>query len=97
MSRAVTEAEFNDWLAHPVTIAVKELIAARREARRQEWEGGSYTDYNKDTTILVNVGNLGECKGLAFVAELDYEQYVGELDEPGKQVGPQATGGSGAD
>jgi len=82
MSRpALTEEEFNAWLQHPGTIAVREILAAKREALRQEWEGGSFTDYSKDGTILVNVGNLGTCKGYAFVMEITYEQYVSEMSD----------------
>jgi len=82
MSRPVlTEEEFNAWLQHPGTIALREILAAKREELRQEWEGGSFTDYSKDGTILVNVGNLGTCKGYAFVMEITYEQYVSEMSD----------------
>lgn len=93
MSRALTEVEFNDWKLHPATIAVMEILAAKREELRQQWEGGSFVDYEKDTTVLVNVGNLGTCKGYAFVMDLTYEQYVSETDD-GKQVGTEAPRGS---
>jgi hypothetical protein len=95
MSRAITETEFNDWKLHPVTIAVMEVLAARREELRQLWEGGSFTDYDTATTALVNVGNIGTCRGLAFVMELTYEQYIGEIDDE-KPIGPETPGGSGA-
>ena len=79
--RALTEEEFNDWLQHPGTVALRAILAAKREALRQRWEGGSFTDYEKDGTILVNVGNLGTCKGYAFAQELTYEQYVSEITD----------------
>ncbi len=71
--RSVTEEEFKEWLTHPVTKEVMALLEARREELRRQWEGGSFTDYSQDTTVLVNVGNLGTCKGYAFVMELTYE------------------------
>lgn len=77
----ITEEEFKGWLGHPVTRAVMQVLAAKREELRQAWEGGAFTDYTKEGTALVNVGNLGTCKGYAFVQELTYEQLEGELDD----------------
>lgn len=91
MSRAITENEFNEWLQHPATKALMEVLAAKREDLRQQWEGGSFTDYEKDSTVLVNVGNLGTCKGYAFVMELTYEQYISEIDDD-KQVRVETPG-----
>lgn len=78
--RTVTEEEFNAWKSHPVTKEVMRLLHAKREELRQDWEGGSFADYAKDTTILVNVGNVGTCKGYAFVTDLEYEQYITEIE-----------------
>lgn len=91
----IDEKEFLEWLQHPVTQAVRGLCEKKREELRQQWEGGSFTDYSAETTVLVNVGNLGTCKGLAFVSELDYEQFLSEVDDEPKQVGP-APAGSGS-
>lgn len=82
--RALTEEEFNEWKLHPMTQALMGVLAAKREALRQQWEGGSFTDYSLETTALINVGNLGTCKGYAFVADLTYEDYLAELEDDGK-------------
>lgn len=81
MTRALTEEEFNEWKLHPGTQALMELLAAKRDELRQLWEGGSFTDYAKDTTVLVNVGNLGTCKGYAYVTDLTYELYITEIED----------------
>jgi len=94
--RALTEEEFNAWKSHPVTQAVMEILSRKREELRQAWEGGSFTDYDKGAMALVNVGNIGTCKGYAFVQSLDYEQYLGELDDR-EHVGAGAARGSGTD
>jgi hypothetical protein len=77
----IEKEEFNAWLQHPVTEALRALLNAKREELRQAWEGGSFTDYEKDGTILTNVGNMGTCKGYAFVAELDYETFESEVGD----------------
>lgn len=88
--RALTEAEFNEWKQHPMTQALMEILEAKRDVLRRQWEGGSFTDYDKGTTALVNVGNVGICRGLAFVAELTYEDYVSEIDDAEQQrTGPE--------
>ncbi len=94
--RALTEEEFNDWKMHPVTQAIVEVLEAKRETLRRMWEAGSFTDYDTSTTALVNVGNLGQCRGYAFVTELTYEDYLSEIDD-GKQQRVGATGSGGTD
>lgn len=94
--RALTEEEFKEWKSHPGTRAVMEILASKRESLRQAWEGGSFTDYEAGTTALINVGNIGTCKGYAFVMDLDYEAYLGEIDD-GKSVGAGAQGSGSVD
>jgi len=92
--RAPTEKEFDEWMAHPVTAYVREYFHKLRENMRQQWEGGSFTDYSRETTALVNVGNVGTCKGYAAFTELDYDDLMTEEDGNGKQVRAQALGSS---
>ena len=81
MTRAMTEHEFEEWKSHPVTLVVMEILAKKRDEMRHAWEGGSFTDYDERAMALTNVGNIGTCKGYAFIQDLDYEQYIGELDD----------------
>jgi len=92
--RALTEEEYNAWALHPMTKALIKILEAKREELRQQWEGGSFTDYDRGTTALVNVGNLGTCKGYAFVCDFSYETYVAEInDEESIGVGPTRRSG----
>ena len=81
MRRAITEEEFNDWKRHPVTEEILKILEAKREMLRRQWEAGAFTDYAQETTALVNVGNLGTCRGYAFLSELTYEDYFVEIGE----------------
>ena len=92
--RAMTENEFNEWKLHPGTLAVMEILSKRREQMRQDWEGGAFTDYDERAMALTNVGNIGTCKGYAFVMDLDYEQYLGEIDGEHIRTGAEGSGGS---
>lgn len=77
----ISEEEFLAWKQHPVTKALISILEAKRDTLRRQWEGGSFTDYSLETTALVNVGNLGTCRGYAFVAEFTYDDYLTELDD----------------
>ena len=78
---SVSEQEFNEWLQHPMTKELKRVLKMKREELRQDWEGGSFTDWEAGAMALVNVGNIGTCKGYAYVQEFDYEQYMTELQD----------------
>lgn len=76
----LTKEEFGEWLRHPGTQALKAAIAAKREMKRQQWEGGAFTRLEGDltATTLRNVFETGYCKGLAFVEDLELGDLEGE-------------------
>ncbi len=76
-----SEEAFKNWWHDPLTVLLRELLEKKREELRQQWEGGSFTDYAAETTALINVGNLGTCKGYAYVTGLTYEQLKGEVED----------------
>ena len=92
-----TEEDFKAWLQHPVTQSVIKLLHMKREELRQQWEGGAFADYAIETTALVNVGNLGTCKGYAFVTDLTYEQFSSEIDDGNEPKRPGPPRSSGPD
>lgn len=91
----ISEGEFKDWLQHPVTRAMRELLEQKRDQLRRQWESGAFSDYEKDAVVLTNVANLGTCKGFAFVQELEYDDFLTEIDD-GKPVGAEASGSGSA-
>ena len=93
--RTPSEEEFKEWLLHPVTRAMREVLERRRESNRCAWEGGSYSDWDSHTHAIINAGAIGECKGMAFVQELDYETLIGELDEERERAETPRGGGAG--
>lgn len=95
---ALTEEEFLAWKQLPATKALIAILQAKRETLRQRWESGAFTDYEQEATVLVNVGNLGTCKGYAFVTDFTYDDYLTEIDDgTGEQQRPSAGGGSSVD
>ena len=90
MSKAFTKEEFQGWLDHPVTRAVRQMLANKRADLRNEWEMSDPTSYESQTFVLANVANLGWCRGLAFAEALDYESYLTEIEnaEPKRAEAP---------
>jgi hypothetical protein len=86
-----SEQEFMDWLAHPVTRVMRQALSARRESYRQQWEGGSISELSMAGYAILNAAAVGECKGLAFAQELDYEDLKGELENEYKRVDPEGS------
>ncbi len=77
-----SEQEFTEWKEHPVTKALLEMLEKERDVLRRQWEGGSFTDYEKDAFVLTNVNNVGYCRGLTYVCELNYVTLATRLDVP---------------
>ena len=92
----ISEEEFKGWLDHPVTRAVRQLLADKRADLRNEWEMSDPTAYATDTFVLANVANLGWCRGLAYAETIDYEVFSMETED-GEPKRTEAPGGSGAD
>ena len=82
-----TEEEFNAWKHDMVTEFVCRVLEAKRDTMRRQWEGGAFTDYDNSTMGLVNVGNIGTCRGYAYVQELSYIDLLTEAED-----GPDGTG-----
>ena len=74
------KSEFAEWLEHPVTQAVREMLERERDLLRRQWESGAFGDYTKEATVLTNMSNVGYCRGLALVAELDYVTLATKAD-----------------
>ena len=84
MSRSKLELPLEmwaDWKEHPVTVALMEVLARKRQGRKDDWESGNVLEFGKDEHMLRNAAAIGECQGFKFVEELTYETLKGEIDE----------------
>lgn len=71
-----TEAEFKEWLEHPVTIAFRAALKQRADDYAKGWEGGSFTDASGDATIQLNSKAIGNVQALRAVLEMGYDDIV---------------------
>lgn len=87
-----TEDDWKDFLQHPCVGWMRHVLGERRERYRREWEGGSVSSIAYQEYAIRNAAAIGECRGLAFAQELDYESFFSEIED-GKQ---ERAGGEGA-
>lgn len=61
---------------------VLEILAAKRQGRKDEWENGDILLFGKDEHMLRNAAAIGECNGFKFVMEMaqDLDKLKGEVD-----------------
>ena len=75
------QEEFEAWLAHPVTQAILGLARRRKEAFKEQWATGAFTDLSQYGTAILNAKAIGGCEQLDWLLELDYHQVRGELSD----------------
>ena len=75
------------------------MLALKRQSRKDVWEEGEVLALGKEGQMLLNAAAIGECQGLKFVQELDFERLKGEIEDVGEQEWPTPVrkGGAGAD
>ena len=78
------EKDFKEWLQHPVTIKLRRFARERRDEIKNQWEHGDISDWVKDIHVLLNAAAIGECKSLAWIEELEWEDLEEEDNEPVK-------------
>lgn len=72
---------FSDWLLHPVTEALRQVLADKRQERKDKWEDGDVLELGKDQQMLLNAAAIGECNGFKYVQELTFETLQGDMED----------------
>ncbi len=73
----ISQEEFNSWLAHPVTQALRESFRLRAQEIQVEWLNGSFTGGSADETIQMNSEAIGRARAYALVSELELMDLEG--------------------
>ena len=94
--RHIEQKEFDEWLTHPVTVAVKALYGERREILKECWANGEFSYATNEATALRNAEKIGEVTAYRHISELSYEDYQTEKDND-ERVGAEPEGESRVD
>lgn len=91
----IDEDQFLAWKQEPVTKAFFELLKKKREAMKDQWEAGVFSDDTPEKYALKSLAAMQECKAYALVADIDYTDFLTEAAD-GQQVRAKTPRSSGA-
>jgi len=74
--RLPMEAEFREWLEHPVTRAHQDLLRRWREGLKEQWAAGVFSSSRSNETHAANLQALGQVAQLDQLLKLDYEEFI---------------------
>lgn len=75
------QAEWAEWLQHPVTKEFRALLLRRIESLKDEWMAGALISETELGTKVLNNRALGACQMLKDLHELDHEQVNREMSD----------------
>jgi hypothetical protein len=84
-------------VAHPATLALRQVLRLWQEEYKEQWAAGAYTDMSQFGTAILNAKAIGNCEALERVLGLDYNQAIGEIDDSYEyeRTRPSGSGGAG--
>jgi len=71
----VTEAEWKEWLVHPVTQSYRLWLEELVEEAKEAWARGSFTASDGTGTLQLNAEALGRVDAVQQLIDLDYEEF----------------------
>ena len=77
----LTQEKYDDWLAHPVTVALNHFLRREAENLRQQWSRGNFTSDTADKTALLNANAIGQAEVVDRLLNLKPEELFSEQDE----------------
>lgn len=77
----LVEQEFQEWLLHPATQVLKQVLRAWVEERKDLWASGAFTDMSQFGTAILNAKAIGAVELCERVLGLDFEQLQSEQQD----------------
>lgn len=74
-----TLEEFNSWLTHPVTGAVRAYLEEQVAQAQVDWVNGVFTGASMEETVQLNSEAIGRVRALALISSLEYGDLEGSL------------------
>lgn len=72
--------QYNDWLAHPMTVRLNRYLRRQRELLKEQWAKGGFTSDTSEKTALLTANAVGQCEVLSTIIELEPDQILSEPD-----------------
>lgn len=81
MKEVPKEEEFQDWLLHPVTQAVRQVQEMGLQALREQWSSGFFHEPTRPVaTAMANASALGDVRATERWMNLTWEQLRDTLE-----------------
>lgn len=94
-----SQEEWEAWLEHPATQALRAAFKAQQDDRKDMWMSGLFTDQSQYGTAILNAKAIGFCEAAQIIIDLDYQQVIQEIEdgrneehERPETFGPGSTG-----
>lgn len=88
----LNEEEWAGWKQHPATQALMRWAAGEVAQAKEQWASGQFTDQSQFGTAMLNAKAIGRCEAFGDLADLDYEQVIGESNEHVRAESPRPSG-----
>ena len=75
------QEKYDDWLAHPVTVALNHFLRREAENLRQQWSQGNFTSDTADKTALLNANAIGQAEVLDRILTLKPDELFLDQDK----------------
>jgi len=79
--RPPTEEEYLEWLSNPVTQVYRLYLRAYREALKEQWARGQFSETTIEGTALADAAVRGEVASLDRLMSLEFEQLIEGIDD----------------
>lgn len=76
-----SEEEFQQWKDQGLTQLVMRMMYNRREALKEQWANGSFSDSFDMAMAVKNAGATGACSAYQMILDLDYQDILGISNE----------------
>ena len=80
MSNLPSKEDWENWLTHPATEAVRARARLRREELKESWSAGAFTSDTEFKTVISNISAHAACGVHEEYGEMDYEVMIGDLE-----------------
>lgn len=69
---------YDDWLAHPVTVALNRYLKSKHQEFLVAWAEGRFTSETADATLQLNSNAIGRAGMLLEILELEPSDFLTE-------------------
>lgn len=82
MDKVPTEKEYLDWLAHPVTVAHREMLTLGLAELKEQWAMGAMQNPRDPVaTMVANASALAQAQLTRRQLEMDYKEFIAGITE----------------